>query len=269
MTDLRRRRLRLALPFTVLADEGCVLLVAGEDHRYALRGAGIERWLPALLERIDGKRTVDEAVSPLADGARALEALERLLGERVLVESSVEAAHTARRSRVILEGQGPIVEALEREGSSGEGEVHVFCQDRLDPAAALAWNARLREGKTPGIWVTCGPGSRGYVSPLFLPNTGPCLACLQAHFERLSPAPEVWRALEGHGRKGGRIEPAIFPAHGVRVLAELVLWKLDLLAEPNPPSALYRLHVLETATLETSSHRVFRDPGCPACGAVA
>ncbi|HZV00875.1 MAG TPA: TOMM precursor leader peptide-binding protein [Planctomycetota bacterium] len=267
MTDLRRRRLRLALPFTVVAEEGHVLLVAGEDHRYALRGAGIEQWLPALLERIDGKRTVGEAVEPLASAARALETLERLLGERVLVESSAEAARTPRRARLVLEGQGPIRDALERENASGDAEVLVFCQDRLDPAAALAWNGRLRAGESPGIWVTCGPGSRGYVSPLFLPDTGPCLACLQATFERLSPAPEVWRALERHGRDGGRFEPASFPSRGVRILAELVLWKLDLLADPDPPSALYRLHVVETATLETSSHRVFRDPGCSACGA--
>ncbi len=45
-----------------------------------------------------------------------------------------------------------------------------------------------------------------------------------------------------------------------------MLWKWSLLGEAEPPAALYRLHVLEVATLEVSARRVFADPECPACG---
>jgi hypothetical protein len=49
------------------------------------------------------------------------------------------------------------------------------------------------------------------------------------------------------------------------VLRRLVLWKVDLLGHPDPPAALYRLHVLEGTALEVTSHQVFLDPWCPDC----
>ena len=51
----------------------------------------------------------------------------------------------------------------------------------------------------------------------------------------------------------------------VVILAQLVAWKVRLLGREQPPSALYRLHVLEVATMEVSSHRVLIDPACPEC----
>jgi bacteriocin biosynthesis cyclodehydratase domain-containing protein len=109
--------------------------------------------------------------------------------------------------------------------------------------------------------------SRGYVSPLFLPDAGPCLACLLGHFERLSPAPEIYRELREHARAGRPVEPVPIPPEAVTVLAALVRWKASLAAQREPPAALYRLHVLEVETMEVSSHRVFVDPECPECGA--
>jgi hypothetical protein len=75
LPDLRRPR--LALPFTVLASANTVRLVAGEDFRYTLTGEGLDRWLPPLLERLDGRRTVGEAVA-------ALSAEERLAAARIV-----------------------------------------------------------------------------------------------------------------------------------------------------------------------------------------
>ena len=40
----RIARPRLALPYTVVAERDVVHLVAGEDHRYTLSGAGLEAW---------------------------------------------------------------------------------------------------------------------------------------------------------------------------------------------------------------------------------
>jgi hypothetical protein len=60
--------------------------------------------------------------------------------------------------------------------------------------------------------------------------------------------------------------PASFPDEGVVILQQLVLWKCSLLGQAEPAAALYRLHVLEVASLEVSARRVFADPECPVCG---
>jgi hypothetical protein len=39
-----------------------------------------------------------------------------------------------------------------------------------------------------------------------------------------------------------------------------------MVADPGMPATPYRLHVLVASTLEVSSHRVYRDPECEACG---
>jgi bacteriocin biosynthesis cyclodehydratase domain-containing protein len=141
----------------------------------------------------------------------------------------------------------------------------VLCQDTLDYDEALCFNRRRRGGSGPWLWATQGPMSRGYVSPVFLPDAGPCLACLLRHFETLSPAPELYRALRDHARRGLAVEPSPCPAEAAAVLVQLVLWKVRLLGEASPAAALYRLHALEAETLEVSSHRVFSDPECPDC----
>jgi bacteriocin biosynthesis cyclodehydratase domain-containing protein len=110
-----------------------------------------------------------------------------------------------------------------------------------------------------------GPLQRGYVSPLFVPDAGPCLRCLLTNFRRLSPAPELYDQLIDHGRAGRRVEPAGFPPQGVAILQQFLLWKAELMREAEAPAALFQLHVLEVATLEVTAHRVFCDPECPAC----
>lgn len=271
----RPRRPRLT-GFTVLCEgPDLVRLVGGEDLRFTLRGPGLGEWLPAFLRQLDGRR--DEAALlaglPATRAAAGGELLERLWGERVLVEGSALAAHTPRAARLRLEGEGPLRGRLAADPAQpapgagvGAGTLRVLCQDRLDLAAALDWNAACLAGRDPWVWASTGPASRGWVSPVFLPAAGPCLACLLERFERISPAPEVWRALVAHARAGGAVEPVSFPDPGLDVLAGLVRWKAALLAEAEPPAALFRLQVLEVATLEVSAHVVPRDPDCPACG---
>jgi bacteriocin biosynthesis cyclodehydratase domain-containing protein len=273
------RRPRLALPFTILPVKDGVHLVAGEDFRFTLSAPGLESWLPAWLAALDGKRALTEALDTLPElqqlAARSV--LERLHGERLLVGGLAEDAHRAGRYQVRLEGTGPVRAELERlvgQASSLPAEegrlpacptVRVLCQDRLDWAAALDFNSACLEGDAPWLWVSTGPMSRGYVSPVFLPDAGPCLACLLGHFRYLSPAPGLYDELLAHARQGGVIEPVPFPAPGVAILAALALWKIEMLAEVEPPAGPYRLHVLETATLETTAHAVLIDPECSAC----
>lgn len=258
-------RPRLALPFTTLAAPGVVRLVAGEDHRYALEGPDLDRWLPPLLARLDGATPVDEALAAVEparrEAARAL--LARLVGERVLVEGTAAQAHRPAAHRLAPEGTGPLVERL---AGAGEGApLPVLCQDRLDLEAARAFGARCRAAGLPHLWLSTGPLTRAFVSPVVLPDAGPCLQCLLDRLRRLSPAPEVWAALDAHARAGGAVAPVDFPAEGLAALAAVAAWKVRALAEPAPPPAVFRLHALERDAFELTTHRVFRDPECPVC----
>jgi bacteriocin biosynthesis cyclodehydratase domain-containing protein len=264
-----RLRVRLALPFTVLSEDGIVRLVAGEEFRYTLSAPGLDTWLPLLLGAANGAIPISELVGRVAQCHRedAYAAVERLLGERVLVEGSAIDEHIAASFAIRPEGEGAIREILERlpASESVTRTIPIYCQERLDYAAALSFNAkRLAEG-TPWMWTTTGPMGRGFVSPAFVPHSGPCLACLLAQFERLSPAPELYGALVAHANAGRRIEPVPFPSEGVAILAHLVRWKVDLLARDEPNAAAYRLHVLEVASLEVTSHSVMANAECGAC----
>jgi len=257
------RRPRLALPFTILPSADTVRLIAGEDFRYTLAGKGIDRWLPRLLERLDGRRTLDEASRGLSEDERRAAAgiVDRLYAERVLVDGTAVDAHPAATFRIVAEGSGPLLDGLTSAASDGPA-VRVLCQDRLDLDEALRFNRRCLEGAEPWMWATTGPMARGYVGPVFLPSSGPCLGCLIRQFRRRSPAPEIYDDLERNPRE---IRPVPFPAEGAAILRNLIARKAAMLADPAAPVAPYRLHVLETATLEVTSHRVFLDPECDAC----
>src|SRR5262249_11336055 len=154
--------------YTVVSEPDTVRLVAGEDDRYTMSAPGLEMWLPGLLAACDGCRAIDEILGGLDDAMRpqARELIERLYGERVLVDGPVERAHEAVACSLAVEGTGPLADRLAAEDvTTGDDapRLHVFCQDRLDYAAALDFNARrLRDG-APWIWATTGPMSRGYV----------------------------------------------------------------------------------------------------------
>ena len=265
------RRLRLALPFTVLRDPDTVRIVAGEDFRYTFSAPGLDRWMPDLVARLDGRATVAELLEAIEPERRpaARELLDRLAGERIAVAAEAADAHAPSRRRLAVEGRGALRDALARisedEDIDGGEPLPVLCQDRLDYDEALRFNARCLATADAWTWATTGPGGRGFAGPVFVRGAGPCLACVVAQFERLSPAPEIYGALAAHARAGGEILPVPFPEHGVELLARLVAWKAELLALVEPVAPLYRLHVVEALTLEVTSHRPLYDPECRAC----
>ena len=108
--DLLTRRLRLALPFTTLTGRDTVRLIAGEDFRYSLTGAGLEAWLPQFLSQMDGRQTLETALGDLSRDRRdaALEVVERLYGERALVDGTAAEAHRAANYRLVVEGSGKL-----------------------------------------------------------------------------------------------------------------------------------------------------------------
>lgn len=267
-------RPRLALPFTVLPSPDSVLLVAGEDFRYSLAAPGLDQWLPSLLEELDGRRTLDELLSLVTEEHRGAAAglVERLVGERLLVDGPVEDAHVPEAAWLRAEGSGPLVSMLDGVGADEGSPIHVLCQDSLELGRALRFNREQLAAGVPFLWVTTGPMTRGYVSPLFRPDAGPCLSCLVRHFERLSPEPEVYDFLldaDSDPADATGEEPAITPVPfspaGLEVLAQVARWKAEASAAADAPAALYRLHVLEGDSMELTTHEVFRDPGCTDC----
>jgi bacteriocin biosynthesis cyclodehydratase domain-containing protein len=266
---MAHRRPRLALPFTVLTSRNTVRLVAGEDFRYTLSGPGLDGWLPDFLAGLDGGTPLDQALGQLPQEQReqARQLVDRLYGERVLIDGTAADAHTPANWRLAPEGSAAWAVGWQPGGESPSARVlPALCQDRLDHDEALRFNRRCLEAGTPWLWASTGPMSRAYVGPLFLPDAGPCLSCLLYHFRRLSPAPELYDALAEHARSGQPIAPVPFPAPGVAIVQQLLVWKSVLAAEPVPSAALYRLHVVEAATLEVTAHRVLVEPECPECG---
>src|SRR5262245_44163479 len=263
------RRPRLALPFTVLTDRDTVRLVAGEDFRYTLTAPGLDGWLPGWLAGLDGRTPLDEALARLPEPHRgaARQVVDRLYGERVLLDGTAADAHAPARWRLAPAGSAAWAAGWDPAAEGGAArELPALCQDRLDYDEALRFNRHCLGEGTPWLWASTGPLSRAYVGPLFLPDAGPCLGCLLRHFRRLSPAPELYDALAVHARAGGPVAPSPFPPHAAAVVRQLLGWKAALAEAAEAPAALYRLHVLEVASLEVSSHCVLVDPECPECG---
>jgi bacteriocin biosynthesis cyclodehydratase domain-containing protein len=268
-------RPRLAWPFTIVPrGDGAVWLIAGEDVRFTVRAERAVEWLPDLLRACDGSRATAEiiAAAPARWRDAAREVIDDLAGERVLVDGGSEAAPQPSARTVLVEGRGALADRLRArfadaaatpDAAATADALRVVAQDDLDLRTALATGARLRTERIAWLWTTLGPLGRAYVGPLLLPDAGPCLACVLERFRLLSPVAEVYDVLVGHS---GPFAPAPFPSRGVDAVAELVAWKLALVGAVPPVAAVYALHVVETATLETSSHRVFRDPECAACG---
>jgi hypothetical protein len=108
MSHAKTQRPRLALPFTILTEADHVRLLAGEDLRYHLTGHGLERWLPGLLAGCTGRFSVEELLVQVGEEDRpaAKQLLERLYGERVLVNGTPVEAHAPGRYRLVIEGIG-------------------------------------------------------------------------------------------------------------------------------------------------------------------
>jgi bacteriocin biosynthesis cyclodehydratase domain-containing protein len=265
------KRIQFALPFAILTKPDTVRLVAGEEFRYTLRSPALDQWLPLLLDGFE--RPVEwQPLLKLLPGERqqqALEIITRLYGERVLLESNGENPPMPSPARWAVEGNGKLSERLRDvfpPVSAGAFHLAVLCQDTLDYAAALDFNRRSRRSGAAGwIWISCGPMGRGFVSSVFRPTAGPCLGCLFRNFKRISPAPEIYEHLMEHSSAGGKLPPVPFPAAALDVLTGLARWKIESSAQLEPPVGVYRLHVLETKTMECTAHRIFRDPHCPDC----
>lgn len=257
------RRPRLAMQFSVLVDGDAVWLVAGEDVRYSLGGAGIAGWLPDLLEKCDGTRSVDSLVAGLSAEQlpEGRDVIELLYGERLVVNGTAQAAHRPERTRWQTTGQGEVFDLLGM-GQPGPSAITVLAQDNLDYQSALAFNREKLASREPWMWISTGPSARAYLGPLFLPDAGPCFECLVQHFQMLSPEPRLYTLL---ATQGDSVKPSSFPSQGAALLSSLARWKLELVDQDPTPSALFDLHVVSAKSLEVTAHALLCNPECPAC----
>lgn len=277
MKDILQKSPKFAFPFTILHNPNTVRLIAGEDYRYTLSGSGLDTWLPSLLSEIDGSKSVNELINKLDESLKpqVLNIFLRLYGERVLVDNVLVRNHS-KEFQVMVFGSGKIYDLLEQVFTKDNNNkvykenkayqiVKILCQDRLDYYEILRFNQENLTQNFLSLWVSYGAMTRGFVSPIFFPQVGACLACLIYQFKHLSPIPEIYDELIEHSKESKAIAPVTFSQYGIEVLKQLVLWKISLLKEVELPSAIYRLHVLEANSLEVSSHQVFIDPNCPQC----
>jgi bacteriocin biosynthesis cyclodehydratase domain-containing protein len=259
-------RPQLSLPFTVIPQGDSLHLIAGEDVRYTLRLSHPAQVAASLLRACDGTRTAEQLLSTVPEEFRSAggDLLTRLAGERILREGPLESGHAPAAYRLEPRGSGSLRVMLTETASDGLPLV-VFCQDTLDLHAAREFNREQLRQRTPWLWVSIGPMQRGLVGPVFLPDAGPCLACLLGHFQRLSPVPQLQTALMEHGRRGESFTVSPFPDEGLRILEQIVRWKAQQLARSPAPSAVFQLHVLELDAFEVATHRVLGDPTCREC----
>jgi len=240
MTPANRQSPRLAWPFSVIAEGERVWLIAGEDVRFCLDVGAHAAWIADFIAQLDGSQTRQERLAAL-EGTRRSEAaslLDALYGERLLVDGPAEARHEPH------------------------ADVAVFHQDSLDYAALLRANRDHLESRRRWIWVTSGPLARGYVSPLFLPDAGPCAACLLTHFQKVSPVPEVYDLLLTT-EQPPRSSP--MPDAATGLLGAVLACKLEAAAQAQAVPALYQLHVVEAGKFEVTAHEVLVDPECTVC----
>jgi len=273
-TEVLPNRVRFAFPFAILTRPNTVRLVAGEEFRYTLRSPSLEQWLPPLLKSFEREVEWRLLLNQLPPERRqqAQEIITRLHGEHVLLEANGEHAPLVSSQSWVVEGSGKLSELLRTAipaAPANAARAAVLGQDNLDYAAALDFNRRCRRsGATAWLWISCGPMGRGFVSPIFRPHAGPCLACLLRNFQRLSPAPDIYNDLIEHSRAGGEIPPVPFPAPALALLAALARWKIEISTQTEASVGVYQLHVLETDTMASTMHRVFRDPHCPDCSGI-
>ncbi|MEM7151645.1 MAG: TOMM precursor leader peptide-binding protein [Myxococcota bacterium] len=253
-------------PLTVVPQPGCVRVLAGEDLRFTVRGEGLETWLPAVLAALGPgvSGTEASAHAPLAQRNDALEILARLTTERLLVEQASSKPTAALTVEVV--GEGPLASRLRDQlpapdtGASGAPRLSLIVQSTLDYRWAREADLRAASEGHWRLWVSDGAAARGWVGPVMRPEGGPCLDCLLTAFERLSPEPELWRALLEHP---GPFATSTVPEAARDILCRITAWKLSGATESDVPAAVHRLHVLELATFEVNSHVVPVDPDCP------
>ncbi len=151
--------------------------------------------------------------------------------------------------------------------AAGRGaDLLVICPDAADAQVTSAVNALALEIGVPWLLVRIF-GAQGFVGPLFIPDDGPCHACLLAREEANWSDREIERAyLDRIAREPGSVESyGRLPACAALVSDVAVLEATKHLSRFVMPALLGAVLRIDFAACRTELHRVMRLPRCPAC----
>jgi ribosomal protein S12 methylthiotransferase accessory factor len=248
---------------------------------------------------VDGQRTVDDVVREArvhgANDAETLYTLERLAGERYLIEATSTAPAVAAfwegagapsdvaiaalsRTRVSVEAigdaglRGIMLDALVRAGvlveSSATGaDLAVVVTDDGLHAGLDTIHARMRVGRS--AWcIVCPTGVVPTIGPILGLDGGPCFACLRFWLRNSRPVETLLeRRNEGAStavRTRGALPASVRAACDLAALgvAKVVVSR----ARTERATLEGNLVAIDLRTLQTSTHAVVRRPQCASCG---
>lgn len=258
-------RPRLALPTSIIPDGRFLHLVCGMELKVSLELGEQVPHLARMLEKCDGSLTLEELVQDLgAHRPHGLSLIEQLLGDRLLVDDLQPGSNRRKLHGISVEGTGPLALGLANLDHQGES-VRILVQDHLDLPAARAFNRRQLKLEQPYLWVTTGLADVGLVSPIFFPDSGPCLECFLHQYQKISIPSGIQEILNRQNEKTLTLGESEFPGEGLVMLQQLVRWKVRRLGLNLSGSNVFRLHVLDKTSLEISTHRIYKDPFCSEC----
>ena len=134
-----------------------------------------------------------------------------------------------------------------------------------DPLAESV-SRESRAKKTPWLPLLVF-GDAGFVGPLFLPDDGPCLTCLQSREAANWSDPELtslyYDAIALNDRTPSA--SAALPAYGALVCHWGIIEATKFLAQFRAPALLGTMLRIDFARAQAEPHRVFRIPRCRSC----
>lgn len=283
----------LLAPWLRRLDDGGRILLEYGDELIVLGGGAATDVLPALLARLDGTHTVEEAAA-LADvepeRARQMVAVLAAHGVVVPGPSADEAAtlcaalappgtapaDAGRRlhaARVAVVGASacaaelvrllePCVGDVRRIGWSGEAvaaDAAVVAPAPHELPRLEAWNARMLELRRPWLQVLPFNGRVAALGPLYVPHETCCFACFRARRVAAlgDPAFELLDAVPARYPQGGPLAAALAG------LAVTLLLRWLAVEDAAVPATLFALELADGVRID--AHRVLRVPRCPAC----
>ncbi|RZA02072.1 MAG: hypothetical protein EOO68_09895 [Moraxellaceae bacterium] len=142
-----------------------------------------------------------------------------------------------------------------------DNSVLVFADDILDPRL-LQLNEHFRTENRPWLLIKV-TGENPSIGPLFLPNNGPCYACLHTRLVANYPVREWCRRLDGAAMLSP--VPVLLPKENIESLVEI--WRARINDFCNDNLKHNSLRRFEFGSCTTFSiHNVFKRPQCPSCG---
>lgn len=253
--------------------------------------------LPRLLPLLDGSRTehevvaaVGERVEPAVRNALALLAEHGLLAEgpdvaagptartasylsQLSTDPPGEVASRLADARVLVEGDGALVQAVERLlRRCGVGRAgHDDRPDLILTAAAVEGapilerrNAEALEHGVTWLPLGCFDGRTACVGPLVVPGETACHRCLVIRRDACSPGTGELRALRAVPVRA-RVAPPLLALVAALGAERAVRW-LGI-RDPALPGALTTIEA--GAGLRVREDVLLRVPRCPACSASA